>query len=135
MTSHLEQAQDVQTHRVVLTNLAAGETYRYKVSSTDPAGNGPVESREFIGRTASAVDTIAPKISVAPVVIELTDRTATVVRGTDEGSTTSIFYGVEALDLQKASPDYVTAHRVTLTNLEPETTYQYRVRAADAAAH
>jgi PKD repeat protein/phosphodiesterase/alkaline phosphatase D-like protein len=134
-TTRQEQGQDVQAHRVVLTNLLAGQSYQYKVLSTDPSGNGPVESRIFIGRTASVVDTIAPRISVSPLVIELTDRAATLVWATDEGSTTFISYGVEGMDRQKSSPDYVTAHRVTLTNLEPETTYRYKVRAVDGAAN
>ncbi|MDP6037100.1 MAG: hypothetical protein QGG64_00965, partial [Candidatus Latescibacteria bacterium] len=124
-----EDGSDVQTHRVVLTGLAPATTYQYRVESTDPAGNGATQSRIFLAKTAATADENPPQITTEPKVIYLTERAATLAWQTNEGSETFIEYGIDSLDTQKASPDYVRAHQITLTNLEPATTYRYQVSA------
>ncbi|MCZ6633391.1 MAG: tandem-95 repeat protein [bacterium] len=135
LTSRLEQGQDVLTHRMVLTNLSPATSYQYQVASTDPADNGETVSRIALTKTALAVDETPPQIVAAPEVIYKTERSATISWGTDEGAGTFLVFGTGALDNQKAAPDFVTAHQVSLTNLLPETTYRYLVRATDAAGN
>jgi chitodextrinase len=71
------------------------------------------------------------QITQTPKLIDLTERTATLSWTTDEPSDAFIEYGTDSLDIQKASPDFVTQHQITLTNLISETTYQYQISATD----
>ena len=131
----LEVGQDVQHHRVILTQLQPATTYQYEVLSTDPAGNGPAQSRLLFATTTAAADKTPPQIVSAPVVAEVTDKTATVVWQTDEGAQSILKFGTDAPTLLRSLPDYVTDHRIVLTNLLPETTYQVFVQAVDAAGN
>ena len=130
-----EEGSDVQTHRVVLTGLDPATTYQYHVESTDPAGNGATQSRVFLAKTAATADENPPRITTAPKIIYLTERAATLSWETDEGTETFVEYGIDSLDTQNASPDYVRAHQITLTNLAPTTTYRYQISATDEAGN
>ena len=50
----------VQQHRMMLTNLAPGTTYHFKVGSRDRAANGPVESGVTTFATLADADREAP---------------------------------------------------------------------------
>ncbi|MGA1195207.1 MAG: Ig-like domain-containing protein [Candidatus Latescibacterota bacterium] len=131
LTEVIQEGNDVQTHRVILTNLSPGTSYEYQVKSTDPSGNGPAQSAVFMATTQKDVDRTAPRLGGPPVVLNVTDRSAVIDWQTDERSITFVEYGVGKMEKQESVADYVTDHQVTLTNLLPETTYQFRVRAVD----
>ena len=131
LTSRLEDGADVTAHRVVLTDLTPGTTYQYQVESTDPANNGATQSRVFLAKTALGADETPPQMIQTPKLIYLTERAATLSWTTDEPSDTFIEYGTDSLNIQKAEPDFVTQHQITLTNLTPQTTYQYQISATD----
>ena len=135
LNSRIEQGQDVGDHKLTLTNLSPGQSYQYQIESTDPAGNGPVRSQVYLAKTAAAGDVTPPRIVAAAKVIYKTERAATIAWETDEAAASFLAFGTEALDNQKALPDFVTRHQITLTNLSASTEYRYRVRATDAAGN
>jgi len=131
--------ETLTSHRAVLTKLAAGTSYAYKVASTDVSGNGATESTSAFGTTDAAVDVTAPVItlinsSATPSEpIYKTDRSATVFWNTNEISDAIITYGTDesALDFDLTEPEFDLEHSLTLTNLDPSTTYFYRVASLD----
>jgi len=132
--SSQEVSGDSETaHQMVLTKLAAGTTYAYKVASTDVSGNGATESQVAYGSTLSDVDLSAPVITTAPSVIYKNDRSATVSWVTNEASDAEVSYGVaeDALLEVRSDPEFGTEHTMTLTNLLASTTYYFKVASKD----
>ncbi|MSS73488.1 MAG: hypothetical protein EXS64_18665 [Candidatus Latescibacteria bacterium] len=130
----------VTAHSVRLTNLSAATTYHYRIASTDAAGNGPAHNPgDLTFTTKAGSDTISARITSGPTVLSVTDRTATLAWTTDELSDTQVDYAAGSdttasrLREQAVSPEGTTAHRVTLTNLKPDTTYAFRVGSQDLA--
>ena len=119
-------------HKLVLSNLMAGTTYRYNVASTDAVGNGPAESAESVFTTDAEVDLVAPVIVAVPLVAYKNDRSATIRWETDEVATGRIEFGSPASvkTLRKLIATG-TAHEVALTNLQPNTRYYYRAASTD----
>ena len=119
-------------HQVLLTGLAPGATYRVQVASTDPVGNGPGVSELFSFTTSASADISAPQITIAPEVVAVSDRVATITWATDEAGSSEVLFGQDALDQSASDSQLATEHRVELPNLEPNTTYKFRVRSFDA---
>jgi hypothetical protein len=126
------------THSAALSGLSAGTTYYYRVTSADAAGNSttdPITSsapRSF--QVPAAADTTPPV--VAAVAATGSGTTATVTWTTDESATTRVDYGLSATTLNlNATAASGTSHSVTLTGLQPNTRYYYRVTSADAAGN
>jgi len=81
---------------------------------------------------AFTVDNKAPKIISGPSVIELKDTSAIIEWETDEPCNSVINYGKSTFDeFEMSSSVYVTNHVITITGLEPETSYLYRVSSCD----
>ncbi len=81
---------------------------------------------------AFSVDNKAPKIISGPSVIDLKDTSATIEWETDEPCNSVINYGKSTTDeFEMRSSEYVTKHVVTITGLQPETSYLYRVSSCD----
>ena len=133
LTSAEIEGTNVTAHQMVLTKLAAGATYAYKIGSTDATGNGVTESDVAYGTTPSSIDLTAPVISTAPAVIYQTDRTATISWVTNEAADAEISFGTSqtALDEVRSLPDLDTEHTITLTNLTAGTTYYYKAASTD----
>ncbi|MFH1008130.1 MAG: fibronectin type III domain-containing protein [Candidatus Latescibacterota bacterium] len=126
------EAQDEIAHRVTLTHLLSDTTYTYQVRSVDPSDNAPTTSKRFRFKTWAAPDTQAPRIVWAPIIASRAARSATVKWETDEPSDSEVAYGADATYGEEVvfSED-VKRHSVNLTNLEPATTYHYRVGSTD----
>ena len=119
-------------HRLVLSNLEPATTYRYDVSSTDPLNNGPAQSAQALFTTSAAVDLMAPKLISEPNVTYKNDRSATIQWTTDELATGAIEFGPSTdLNAVRQLSTAGSEHEITLTNLEPATTYFYRVSSSD----
>ena len=133
LTDQKVDGTNVTGHQIVLTNLTAGTTYSYEVSSTDASGNGATRSKTAFGTTASEVDLTAPVISTTPAVIYKTDRSATIQWVTNEVATSEVSYGTSATELinVRSNPDFETEHTVTLTNLSAGTEYHFQASSAD----
>ena len=119
-------------HQVLLTDLQPATTYRVRVASADPAGNGPTQSPFFIFTTSARADATPPRLLGTPSLIEVGDRVATIAWETDEASSSEVLFGVDALEQTQGDPTLTTRHRVELTGLEPGTAYRFQVRSYDA---
>lgn len=117
-------------HQVLLTGLAAGTTYDYRVSSTDPYSNGPTQSANFQFTTAGAPDTTGPLITdtVTPTSTQSVDITFT----TDEHATTDVEHG-PTVGLGTSLPDSVfrDSHTRSIGGLTPGATHFYEITATD----
>jgi hypothetical protein len=125
----------LNSHAVTLTNLSASTTYHYRVSSTDASGNGPTRSGIF-NFTTEAVPDMTPPVVTSMNIVSISDRSATVSWVTNELADTGIEYGESAsfgLTYTQSSPSL--SHTATLTNLNKETTYYFRISAADPAGN
>jgi hypothetical protein len=119
-----------QAHAVALTPLAPATSYHYRVSATDPAGNGPTQSGDATFATATAA---APLITTAPSNTGTTGTSTVISWTTDEPSSSGVEYGATIAYGNTASGEGdVTEHRVTVSGLTPETSYHYRVLSSDA---
>jgi chitodextrinase len=128
--------EDVTTHQVVLTSLTPATTYHCRVASTDPSGNGPTWSGDLAFRTAPVPDLTLPMITRGPMVVETTERTATLVWETDELSTSVVVFGVISSEgLEVSDPAYVREHRVVLTHVQPATPYHATVGSTDPSGN
>ena len=120
----------VTAHRVVLSGLLPGTTYHFHARSTTPTGAANI-SMESTFATAPA--------GSGPEVADLTveQATGTLARvswGTSTGTVAQVEYGPTAnygmFTLLKVYAQPVQA--MTLSDLQPATTYHYRVKAWDA---
>lgn len=121
-------------HKLVLSNLQAGVSYKFVVNATDAAGNGATQSAEAFFTTTPELDLAAPRILSGPEVVYKNDRSAAIRWTTDEAATAQVGFGTTAqLGSQRNQSRAATVQEVSLTNLSPATTYFYRVSATDLA--
>lgn len=119
-------------HKVVLSNLQPGTTYRYVVASTDAVGNGATQSATATFTTDREVDLAAPRITQQPSVIYKSDKIATIQWGTDEDAKGVVEFGPTAdLGFIRELPSTGQRHEIALTNLSAATTYFYKIFSTD----
>ena len=119
------------SHKLVLSNLDAGTTYSYTVSSTDAAGNGATESSQATFTTNPEIDLTAPTIST-PEIVYKNDETATIQWTTNEEASAEVEFGTATnLGTIRTLSTTDETHEITLTNLTAGTTYYYAVSSSD----
>jgi chitodextrinase len=120
-------------HALTLPNLLPSTVYTYRVGSVDANGNGPVNSHVLTFRTQDPPgDITLPVITSGPSVTNLGLDRAVVAWTTDEPATTVVRFGLTMdLGASAAAPEFVTAHAIALTGLQPNTVYSYRVESTD----
>jgi hypothetical protein len=129
----------VSSHSVTLTGLNDNMTYFFRVGSTDGSGNGPTMSNELNFTTDLAPDTTPPAISNVQVT-SITETTAIISWTTNEPSDSEVQYD-SASRLWGSYPwgenddSLVTSHSITLTGLEGDTTYYFRVGSTDGSGN
>jgi len=127
------KTQLVSEHRVSIRELNPDTVYYYKVISVDGAGNPavPVEG----SFTTTSADTTPPVIS--GVRVEPQPNSAVVLWDTDEYATSRVEYGTTSAYGNTTATDLelVREHAVSLANLEPLTTYHYRVISEDGSGN
>ena len=129
----------VTSHSVTLTGLNDNTTYFFRVESTDSSGNGPTISNELNFTTDLTPDTTAPTISNVQVT-SITETTAVISWTTNEPSDSEVQYD-SASRLWGSYPwgendtSLVTSHTITLTGLEADTTYYFRVGSTDGSGN
>ncbi|MFH0927896.1 MAG: fibronectin type III domain-containing protein, partial [bacterium] len=120
-------AAGVTSHLLNLTGLASETTYHYKVTSRDSATN----SASSADQTFTTLDNTPPIISNLAV-SNLTSGSAVISWTTNELSTTKINFGpTEAYGETREDTTPVIEHTLTLTGLNPDTTYHFSVTSAD----
>ncbi len=127
------EATHKSEHLILLTNLTASTNMSLKVASTDPSGNGPTTSSVVNFTTLAQADSTAPEFDEDPEVSESDATSAKMVWITDEFSTSQIKYGTAENDLRyvQTVTGYTTDHSVSLTNLDPGTSYYYQAVSSD----
>ena len=128
----------LNTHTVYLTNLTPRTTYQFKVTSTDICRNTGTEDNGYTFTTVSG-PTIS-NVQSAP-----TYDSATITWDTDTSSDTHVTYstssglaGATTLGSDELATTTDTggiSHAVTLSSLQPLTTYYFYVTSTDAAGH
>jgi PKD repeat protein len=149
----------VREHALTLTGLQSRTGYRFKVTSEDRAGNplvwGATDAGKWVPVTFDAAgkalqppggagvfvtdnvaDTQYPVITSGPTVSEKTVSSLTIAWETDELADSFVRFGASAeLEEEVGAAQDVRAHRITLTNLDPETTYHFRVASTDPSGN
>jgi subtilisin family serine protease len=120
-------------HSITLTNLEEDTKYYYKILGYDEFGNGPGQSEIRTFQTEILPDTTPPEIKNVRVVAKR-DITATIFWDTNELADSSIEYGLTA-EYGEVRSDFklMWKHSMTLFNLEPSTTYHFRVNSTDGS--
>lgn len=114
-------------HTLTLTGLAPGVTYHFRVFSDTGGGESAVSGdHEFT--TASD-----PLVITDVTVAEVSVTWATITWQTSRASDSQVLYGETTFYGQETSldPGLVTDHSVTITGLDPDTSYHFRVRSED----
>ncbi len=125
----------VTSHSVSLSGLEPNTTYHFKVKSKDEASNKTVsEDKTFT--TLLLPDTTPPVISGVNA-SNITESSTSITWTTDEPATSQVEYG-KTTDYGFSTPldeSLVTSHSVSLSDLEPNTTYHFKVKSKDAGSN
>jgi len=126
-------------HDTTLTDLDAGRTYFYRVTSTDAQGRQTVWPA---AGTMPAMFTTAPPDSRRPSVQDvqvqsLPDGTARVSWTSDETTDGTVEFGTSPTTMKSSAASEGTGrqHTVLLTDLQPGSTYVLRARSTDSAGN
>ncbi|MCH7573890.1 MAG: hypothetical protein IIA59_02080 [Candidatus Marinimicrobia bacterium] len=124
-------------HDITLTNLLPDTVYHYRVGSTDPSGNGPTFSGDFVFTTSRTIDDDEPDILTGPLATGITDIQATIEWTTDEASNSEVSYHIEGTTdtVQVTLPQMVLEHSIVLTNLLAGQDYTYEISSTDASGN
>lgn len=122
----------VISHSAGLTGLSSNTVYNYRVKSKDASGNLAVSGNfTFTTRSEAFLDVIAPTFS--EIAAATTYATSTITWKTNEPATSLVEYG-KTLYYGSQTPEdrsLVTAHKVVIGGLEPETSYYFRLISKD----
>jgi len=126
----------VTAHSVVIKGLNASTTYHVRVKSTDPSGNGPTISADFIFSTTAIVDKTPPNVT-GLTYTDVTANSAKITWLTDEPANTLLRFGTNGSQNSQAGDElhYTTNHTWTLSGLEPGTTYSVKVLSSDPSGN
>ncbi|KAA3659151.1 MAG: T9SS C-terminal target domain-containing protein [Calditrichaeota bacterium] len=117
-----------------LPGITTATPHYIELSGYSTQANGDWLVDDFSIETINAApDVIAPEI--LNVSASATSNQATISWGTDEPATSTISWGETTAygSTDDGSLNFVTSHEITLTGLQPETTYHYQITATDAA--
>jgi N-acetylneuraminic acid mutarotase/alpha-tubulin suppressor-like RCC1 family protein len=112
------------THVVELKNLIAGSTYNYRVRGLDAGDN------EFLSSVYTFRAVMQPQI----LEVKAENVTATSVEvswSTNVKTDSDVAYGIGNYAERVKDVGLLTAHRVTLKDLNDDTLYQYQIEARD----
>ena len=124
----------VFNHKQVLSGLAAGTLYHFRVKSRDAAGN-LATSGDFTFTTQAQPDVTPPVISNVQVT-SITTSGATVSWMTNEPADCAVNYGLTtSLGTLVSSATLTTSCSIALTGLAEGVTYHYVARSADASGN
>jgi hypothetical protein len=113
-------------------NLPYESSYWWRIDEINPGG----VTEGAVWNFTTESDTEAPKFMYPPDAVSITAQEATIIWTTNELSDSNVGYG---LDTSYGSKVYdgtlVKVHNVTLTGLQPGTTYYYKATSTDSAGN
>jgi len=115
-----------------VTGLASDTSFTFTVRARDAAGNVSAASNQITARTQPGADSQAPTVPANLRVTILTSTSVTLVWDASTDNVGVVQYEVLQND---ASIGGVSATNLTVTGLTPGTSFNYRVRARDAAGN
>ncbi len=123
---------------VAISGLSPGTIYHFRIVAEDESGNISYSEDRTLETALEVVpmDSAPPEISQVSAA-DVSASEATISWATDELAQGKIEYGKTA-GYGTATPlatDYATEHSVSLSNLEPDTEYHYRVVARDESGN
>jgi len=124
----------VTNHSVTLSDREPNTTYHLTLISEDESENETTYERDFT--TSAQADTTTPLISDVDV-SDTTETGATIEWSTDEEATSQVEYGttVDYGSTTTLDEELTTSHSVTLTDLEADTTYHFRIKSEDSSGN
>ncbi|MBI2640367.1 MAG: fibronectin type III domain-containing protein, partial [Candidatus Sungbacteria bacterium] len=129
----------VTLHSVSVSNLQPGTTYNYRVKSSDAAGNIGTYPGQFITTSAVTSDTTPPVISNIYTIggTDYASTSISIIWTTNEVADSQAEYGLTTSYGSNTSlnTSMVNSHAVTLSQLQSNTTYYFRVKSKDAAGN
>lgn len=115
-------------------DLEENTTYFFKIRCYDNYGHGPSESPILNFTTEILPDTTPPEL--IQVMNVTSDTTATIFWNTNELSDGLIEYGLTTEYGQiKSDSKLMKKHSITIFNLEPATTYHFRINSSDVSGN
>ncbi|MDO8729287.1 MAG: fibronectin type III domain-containing protein [bacterium] len=128
----------VNSHSVTLSGLTPNTNYIFRVRSK-PAGAtvANVSANYEFDTLNYSVPVVAPANIISVSSSSVMSTEATITWTTDKGATSQVQYGISSGYgvLTAESTTLATSHSVSLTNLERETTYHFRVKSTDEASN
>jgi len=135
VSTEIKPQENLDTsHGVTLSGLQPNTTYSYTVISTDADGKETTSEGELT--TLAIADKTVPTISGFNI-SRITETSAIVTWATNEPATSQVKYGkTETYGLTTPlDSKLTTSHSVTLTQLDPNTTYNFRGISKDASGN
>jgi chitodextrinase len=123
-------------HVLSITGLRGSTRYHYRVTVNDFGGHGPVTSRDDTFYTRFGSDNTPPDFTRCPAAAYVADTVATIIFATDKDAIGSVSYGKETPNENREEEAlYGMTHSITLSNLQPLTTYSFIVSIMDRAGN
>ena len=122
------------THSVQLKGLSASTPYNITVSATDASSNGPTTKTASF-TTSSSADSVAPVILMGPTVTARTEKGLVVEWVTNEPAQGAVLYGAGNFGSTASESSYSLIHRMALSGLSSNTSYQIKVTAKDVSGN
>ncbi|WP_197479501.1 carboxypeptidase regulatory-like domain-containing protein, partial [Oleiphilus sp. HI0132] len=118
-------------HQILIESLSPNTAYTVIAEVSDEQANGPTTSQAMTVTTLPAPDISAPNILLMPMVIDISDTSATVIWTTDEASTSGVSYNDGSQYHVVSDQRFVLEHSMPLADLLPETEYTLTVSSTD----
>lgn len=116
-------------HAQVLTGLAAGTTYHYRVRSKDAAGNLAVSGDYTFTTRRETADPVITGVQIS----DISDRSVRIRWTTDRQSDSEVeLRSGDAPARRAVLCDLVTVHELTVNGLEASTQHRFVAKSADA---
>jgi hypothetical protein len=122
--------QLIQQHSLPINGLTTGSTYYLRVVVRDQAGNERT-SELITATTTGTASASSPQFSHAPTVSYQGKDRVVVEWETDRPCNALVEYGVGNYALQVSNGKFKKEHKLVITNLQPGTSYQFRVKVTD----
>ena len=128
----------VTSHSVTISNLAPNTNYIYRIKSKPTGATlATVSGYHEFTTLSHSTPVVAPANITSVGTPPVTSSGATITWTTDKGASSQVEYGLGTGygETGTANSALVTSHSISLSGLDPATTYHYRVKSVDEASN